>query len=156
VIFVNATRGKQSNLQAHYNHFRFHQLFGRDISIDFIVVLPKFVNKSAIMVVVDRLFKCAHFCALQHPFTTSTMAHIFMDHIFKLHGMPHSIVSNIDPTFTNNFWKELFRLPGTQLHLSTTYHPKNDVQTEVFNKCLETYLRCFPSDRNINGFSGYP
>ena len=85
----------------------------RDISMDFIVGLPKSGNKSIIMVVVDRLSKYAHFCALQHPFTTSTVAQIFMDHVFKIHGMLHSIVSDRDPTFTNNFWQELFRIQGT-------------------------------------------
>jgi hypothetical protein len=64
----------------------------RDISMDFIVGLPKSSNKSFIMVVVDHLSKYAHFYALQHPFTTSIVAQIFMDNIFKLHGMPHSIV----------------------------------------------------------------
>jgi hypothetical protein len=85
-----------------------------DISMDLIISLPKLGNKLVIMVVVDHLSKYAHFCALQHP---------FMDHVFKLHGMLHSIVFDCDPTFTNNFWKELFKLQGTQLHLSTTYHP---------------------------------
>jgi hypothetical protein len=69
-----------------------------------------------------------------------------MDHIFKLHGMPHSIVSDRDPTFTRNFWQELFRLQGTQLHLNTSYHPHTDGQTEFVNMCLETYLRFFESD----------
>jgi hypothetical protein len=72
----------------------------RNISMDFIAGLSKSDNNSVIMVVVDRLSTYAHFCALQHPFTKSTLVHIF-----KLHGMPHSIVSDKDPTFTNNFWK---------------------------------------------------
>jgi hypothetical protein len=76
----------------------------RDISMDFIVGLPKSGNKSIIMVVVDRLSKYAHFYALQHPFTTSTVAQLFMDQVFKLHGMPHCIVFDRNPTFTNSFW----------------------------------------------------
>jgi hypothetical protein len=76
----------------------------KDISMDFITGLPKSGNKSVIMVVVDRLSKYAHLCALQHLFTTSTVVQIFMDQVFKLHGMPHSIVSDHDPTFTSNFW----------------------------------------------------
>jgi hypothetical protein len=95
----------------------------RDISMDFIVGLPKSGHTSVIMVVVDRISKYAHFCALQQPFTSSNVAQLFMDQVFKLHGMPHSIVSDHDPTFTGNFWQELFKLQGTQLHLSTTYHP---------------------------------
>jgi hypothetical protein len=70
-----------------------------------------------------------------------------MDQVLKLHGMLHSIVSDRDPTFTNNFWQELFNLQGTQLHLSTTYHPQTDGQNEFVNKCLETYLRCFALEK---------
>ena len=77
----------------------------KDISMDFITGLPKSGNKSVIMVVVDHLSKYAHFWALQNPFTTSTVAQIFMDRVFKLHGMLHSIVSDCDPNFTSNFWQ---------------------------------------------------
>jgi hypothetical protein len=82
----------------------------RDISMDSNVVLHKSKNYSVIMVVVGRLSKYSHLCALQHPFTASSLAQIFMDQIFKLHGMPHSIISDRDPTFTSNFFQERFRL----------------------------------------------
>jgi hypothetical protein len=77
----------------------------KDISMDFITGLPKLGNKSVIMVFVDHLSKYVHFCALQHPFITSMVAKIFMDQVVKLHGMPHSIVYDRDPTFTSNFWQ---------------------------------------------------
>jgi hypothetical protein len=91
--------------------------------MDFIIGLPKSRNKSVTMVVVDLLSKYAHFCALHHPFTASTVSQIFMDRVFKLHGMSKSIVSDRDTTFTSNFWQELFKLQGTQLHLISAYHP---------------------------------
>jgi hypothetical protein len=113
----------------------------RDISMDFIVGLPKSGNKSVIMVVVDHLSKYAHLCALQHPFTTSNVAQLFMDHAFKIHGMPHSIVYDCDPTFTNNFWQELFKIQGTQLHLNIAYHPKTDGQVSRRFKRLTKRLQ---------------
>jgi len=97
-----------------------------NISMDFIVGLPISSNKSVIMVVVDRLSKYAHLCTLQHPFIPATIAEIFIDHIFKLHGMPTSIVSDHDPTFTGKFWQELFKLQGTQLSMITSYHAHTD------------------------------
>jgi hypothetical protein len=115
--------------------------------MDFITSLPKSGNKSVIMVVIDPISKYAHFLALQHPFTASMVAQIFMDQVFKLHGMSHSIFSDRVPTFTSNFWQELFKVQGTELHLSTTYHPQTDGQTEVVNKCLETYLSCFSLEK---------
>jgi hypothetical protein len=75
------------------------------------------------MVVVDSLSKYSHFCALQHAITASIVPQIFMDNIFKLHGMYHSIVYDQDSTFTKNNWQEFFMLQGTQLHLNIAYHP---------------------------------
>ena len=75
-----------------------------DISMDFIVGLPKARNKVVIVVVVDQLSKYAHLCALQHQFTPAMVTQLFLDQIFKLHGMPKSIVSNGNATFTRKFW----------------------------------------------------
>jgi hypothetical protein len=123
--------------------------------MEFIVGLPKAGNKSVIMVVVDRLSKYAHFCALPHPFTPTMVAQVFIDHIFKLHGMPTSIVSDRDPTFTNTFWKELFKLQGTQLNMSTTYHPQTDGQTKLSINVWKPTCVVFPQTNNISGCNGY-
>jgi hypothetical protein len=116
--------------------------------MDFIAGLPKEDNKSVIMVVVDCISKSSHLFSLTHPFTPSLVAQAFMDQIFKLHYMPTSIVSDQDSTFTDKFWQELFKLEGTQMNISTTYHTQTDGQTEVVYKCLETYLRCFYSEKS--------
>ena len=100
--------------------------------MDFITSLPKSEGKSVIMVVVDRLTKYAHFCALSHPFKSSTIATAFIETIQKLHGNPKIIVSDEDPIFTRNFWMELFSCLGTELAHKSSY---------------EGYLRCFASDK---------
>ena len=77
-----------------------------------------------------------------------------METIQKLHGNPKIIVSDRDPIFTGNFWTKLFSCLGTQLAHSSSYHPQSDGQTEIVNKCLEGYLRCFVSDKQHNGSNG--
>ena len=96
-----------------------------------------------ILVVVHHLSKYSHFCALSHPYIASSVAQIVLAQIFRLHGMPSSIVSDRDATFTSHFWIELFHHTSTKLKMSSGYHPQTDGQTEIINKCLETYLRCF-------------
>ena len=71
--------------------------------MDFITGLPKSEGKSVIMVVVDRLTKYAHFCALSHPFKARTVSTAFRETIQKLNGNPKIIVSDKDPIFTRNF-----------------------------------------------------
>lgn len=118
----------------------------QDLIMDFITGLPKSEGYEAIMVVVDRHTKSAHFIALKHPFTATMVAKSFMQNVVRLHGMPLTITSDRDPIFTNKFWQELFQQLDTHLNMSTANHPQTDGQTEWVNQCIEMYLRCATHD----------
>jgi hypothetical protein len=90
--------------------------------MDFIEGLPK-LEGCDILVVIDRYSKYAHFFALKHPFSTATVAQVFLDNVVKLHGTPKSLVSDRDKIFTSHFWRSLFQLSDTKLALTTAYHP---------------------------------
>uniref|UniRef100_A0A2N9F483 Integrase catalytic domain-containing protein n=1 Tax=Fagus sylvatica TaxID=28930 RepID=A0A2N9F483_FAGSY len=75
------------------------------------------------------------------------VAVLFVQYVFKLHGLPSSIMSDRDTVFTSLFWEELFRRQGVDLAMSFSYHSQFDGQTEVVNKSLEHYLRAFAADK---------
>lgn len=114
-----------------------------DLSLDFITGLPCYRGHSVILVVVDRFSKGIHLGILPASHTASSVATLFVDIVVKLHGFPRSLVSDRDPLFVSQFWQALFRASGTQLRLSSAYHPQSDGQTEVLNRVIEQYLRAF-------------
>jgi transposase InsO family protein len=113
------------------------------ISMDFIEGLLSSGGFNAILVVVDKFTKYGHFLALKHPFTALSVAKLFLAHVYKLHGLPQSIISDRDRIFLSRLWRELFTLAGVQLCMSLAYHPQSDGQTERVNQCLEIFLKCF-------------
>ena len=115
--------------------------------MDFVDGLPNSRGKTIIFVVVDRLSKYAYSVAISHPYSAMSVTQVFFENIFKLHGMPKSIVCDRDLAFTSHFWKESFRLQGTSFNFSFAYHPQTDGQTEVVNRTMEMYLRCFTSSQ---------
>ena len=76
-----------------------------------------------------------------------SVAHIFFDQIFKLHGMPQCIVCNRDPTFTSAFWKEIFWLNGVMFNFSSSYHHRTDGQIGATNWTLKIHSQCFTSSK---------
>jgi RNase H-like domain found in reverse transcriptase/Reverse transcriptase (RNA-dependent DNA polymerase)/Integrase zinc binding domain/Integrase core domain/Chromo (CHRromatin Organisation MOdifier) domain/Aspartyl protease len=116
----------------------------RDISIDFVVGLPMSNGHTNIMVVIDRLTKMRHLIPLK-TLDTIEVAEAFTRHVFKLHGLPTTIISDRGTQFVSMFWKTLCERLGIESRLSTAHHPETDGQTENANAIMEQYLRMYCS-----------
>jgi len=95
------------------------------------------------MVVVDRFTKMAHFIGLHENATAKDVADTFLREVWKLHGLPTEIISDMDAKFSGEFWESLCKMLGVKRRMSTGYHPQTDGQTERTNQVLEGYLRTF-------------
>ena len=95
---------------------------------------------DAVWVIVDWLIKSTHFLVVRMTFTLEEFYRLYIREIFRLHGVSVSIVSNKDPRFTAHFWKSFQKSMGTQLMMSTTFHPQIDGQSEMAMQILEDML----------------
>ena len=95
------------------------------------------------MVVVDWFTKMAHFIGLETNATASDVVDTFHKEVWKLHGLPSEIISEMDAKFLGEFWESLCKSLGIKRKLSTAYHLQTDGQTERTNQVLEGYLRNF-------------
>jgi len=114
-----------------------------DISMDFITGLPWSDGFNAVWVVVDRLSKMRHFIPCRDTCTAVELADLFVNHVFRLHGIPKTAISDRGPQFVAAFWTALCKRLKIDKRLSTAYHPETDGQTERLNAVLEQYLRCY-------------
>jgi len=117
------------------------------LMVDFITKLLVVAEKDEILVVCDRLSKMVHFVATTEGTSAEGLARLFQDNIWKLHGLPESIVLDWRPQFVVDLTKELNRMLGIKTKLSTVFHPQTDGQTEHMNQKLEQYLRFFVENR---------
>ncbi|GKA28167.1 putative reverse transcriptase domain-containing protein [Tanacetum coccineum] len=100
------------------------------ITMDFITKLPKTSNKhDTIWVIIDRLTKSAHFIPTRETDSMETLTRLYIKEIVSRHGVPISIILDHDSHFTSRFWQSLQNALGTQLDMSTGYHPETDGQT---------------------------
>lgn len=114
------------------------------VTIDLITQLPKTKQgNDAIIVMVDKLTKTVHLHPAKTTITAPQLAKVFMKEVVRHHGLPKSIISDRDPRFTSNFWRALWKGLGTQLNMTTAYHPQGDGQTERANRTTEDILRAF-------------
>ena len=117
---------------------------GDEWSTDTITGLPKTKRgHTAIQVYVERLTKLKRFAATHKTDDAPTMARDFVDVVVSKHGVPRAVVSDRDPRFTASFFKEVTRLMGSRLHMSTARHPQSDGQTERENRSLIEALRSY-------------
>ena len=113
------------------------------ISAEFITKLLLAQGYDSILVVVDRLTKMVHFIPTIEKTLVKGLARLFRDNIWKLHGLPESIISDRRPQFAAGLMKELNKVLGIKSKLSMAFHPQTDGQTERVNQKLEQYLRMF-------------
>ncbi|KAD2805431.1 hypothetical protein E3N88_38808 [Mikania micrantha] len=110
--------------------------------MDFIAKLPRTSRgHDTIWVIIDCLTKSAHFLPMCETFTMDKLARLYNNEIVVRHGVPLSIISDRDSRFTSRFWQSLQKSLGTNLNLSTTFHPQTDGQSECTIQTLEDMLR---------------
>ncbi|KAF1315778.1 reverse transcriptase, partial [Globisporangium splendens] len=100
-------------------------------------------GRNGILVFVDRFSKMVHLAPVSDKISAEKTAKVFVDVVFRLHGLPVEIVSDRDTRFTSKFWRALFGLLDTKLSMSTAAHPETDGQTERVNRVLEDVLRSY-------------
>src|SRR6266436_4673779 len=100
------------------------------IAMDFVGPFPKSLNSNYLWVIVCHLTSQVHLVPIKMTTNTLELAYEFLKNVVRLHGLPKSIVSDRDTKFTSKFWKELHRLLGVKLRLTTAFHPEGDGQAE--------------------------
>ncbi|GJY11870.1 putative reverse transcriptase domain-containing protein [Tanacetum coccineum] len=113
-----------------------------NITMDFITKLPKTsTGQDTIWVIVNRLTKSAHFLPMKETDSMEKLMRKYLKEVVLRHGVPVSIISDRDSKFTSQLWKSLNKALGTQLDMSTVYHPQTDGQSKRTFQTLEDMLR---------------
>jgi transposase InsO family protein len=115
--------------------------------MDFVGPLPMTSGgHDFLLVVVDKFSKTVHLVACGQMVTAAEVAQLVYDNVVRLHGFPENIVSDRDSRFTSKFWQALWKLSGTKLMMSSSYHPQTDGQTENVNRAVQDILRAYVKD----------
>ena len=109
--------------------------------MDFVTGLPECDGFDAIWVVIDRLSKQRHLVPCTTTITAEGLSELFIHNVFRLHGLPDTIISDRGTQFASDFWTHLCHCLGIDRRLSTAFHPQTDGQTERVNASMEEYLR---------------
>lgn len=115
----------------------------QDIAWDFVTGLPNSNGKNSILVVIDRLTKARHLIPCNEDTSARDLADLFVQNVWRLHGLPDTITSDRGSLFASEFWTQVCKRLGIQPRLSTAFHPETDGQTERSNAQFEAYLRAY-------------
>ena len=118
----------------------------RDIAMDFIVGLPPAEGYNAICTIIDRLTKERHYVPCwsgEQGLSAEEVAFIMIWNVFRLHGLPDTIVSDRGSQFISVVWKHMCARLRIKANMSTAFHPPTDGQTERANQDVERHLRTF-------------
>ena len=107
------------------------------LMVDFITKLPVVTGKDAILVVCNQLSKMTYFIATTEGTSAERLVRLFRDNVWKLHGLPESVISDRGPQFAAELTKELNQMLGIEMKLSIAFHPQIDGQMERMNQELE-------------------
>ncbi|WMV29720.1 hypothetical protein MTR67_023105 [Solanum verrucosum] len=105
-----------------------------------------FKTHDSVWVIVDKLTKSTHFIPVRVTHTAKQLTYIYLRDIVQLHGVPISIISDRGARFTTKFWKSFKKSLGTQVELSTTFHPQTDGQSERVIQILTDLFRACAID----------
>ncbi|GKA03989.1 reverse transcriptase domain-containing protein [Tanacetum coccineum] len=112
------------------------------IIMDFVSELPRtLTGYDSIWVIVDRLTKSAHFLPIKKTDSMEKLTQLYLKEIVCRHGVHVSIISDQDSRFASGFWRLLQKALGTNVNMSTAYHPETDGQSERTIQTLEDMLR---------------
>ncbi|GKD72463.1 reverse transcriptase domain-containing protein, partial [Tanacetum coccineum] len=115
-----------------------------NITMDFISKLPKSSHGfDTIWVIVDRLTKSAHFLPIRENDPLDKLVRLYLNRIVARHGIPALIIYDRDERFTSNFWRSFQKALGTDISMSTVYHPETDGQRERTIQTLKDMLRAY-------------
>jgi hypothetical protein len=130
------------------------------IGVDFIGPLPESKNRDSsfdsITVVICLLTGMVHLTPSRTNYNARQMAELMFEEIYKHHGLPNSIISDRDVLFTSTFWEHLHQLLGTQLRMSSAYHPQTDGATERANRTVTQMLRQCINNKQTDWVSKLP
>ncbi|GKF09013.1 putative reverse transcriptase domain-containing protein, partial [Tanacetum coccineum] len=128
-----------------------------NITMDFVTKLPKSSQGyDIIWVIIDRLTKSVIFVPIRETDPMEKLARIYLKEVVTRHGIPVSIICDRDPRFALNFWRSLQKALGTNLDMSTAYHPQTDGQNERTIQTLEDMLRACAIDFGKGWVNHFP